>query len=59
MHTYVLPSSGQPGGAYTLTATVTYDVAWTATSADGGELGTVTRTSEASVRVVEVQAVIN
>jgi len=59
MHTYVLPSSGQPGGAYTLTATVTYDVVWTATNGDGGELGTVTRTSEASVRVVEVQAVIN
>jgi hypothetical protein len=58
-HTYVSPSIGEPGGTYTLTATVTYTVAWTASNGGGGELGTVTRTSQTRVRVVEVQAVIN
>jgi hypothetical protein len=57
-HVYRWPSLGQPGGTYPLTATVTYDVDWTATTGQAGALGTVTRASTVPVRVVEVQAVI-
>ena len=58
-HTYIWPSSTQPGGVYSVRATVTYTVSWVATDGGGGDLGAVTRTSTVPVRVVEVQAVID
>ena len=57
-HLYVWPSTAQPFGLYTVTATVSFDVRWTATTGASGGLGTVTRTTTVPVRVVEVQAVI-
>lgn len=48
---------GAPGGAFTVAATVTWRLSWTATGAPGGgALGTVTRTTEIPVRVAEIQA---
>lgn len=57
-HTYVWPSRKRTGGAYALSATVTYDVRWRATNGAGGQLGSVTRTGTAAVVVQEAQAQI-
>jgi hypothetical protein len=58
-HLYVWPSTDQPGGVYSVSAVVTFDVTWEATTGAGGELGSVTRSSTVPLRVVEVQAVID
>lgn len=52
-YTYERSSAGQPGDAWTITATATWEVAWSG----GGTSGvlTVTRTSQTSLRVGEVQ----
>lgn len=52
-HTYIRP------GNYTITATISWDVNWSASTGEGASLGSTTRTAEISVHVVEVQAVIN
>lgn len=56
-HVYTQPSAGQPGDAYQVTATATWQVSWTG----GGEQGslTLTRTSSSSVRIGEVQVLVN
>jgi hypothetical protein len=56
-HTYTWPSHPQPGGAYQVGATVSYDVTWSATTGAAGELGTITRSTTTPVRVLEVQAI--
>ena len=58
-YAYESPSHTQVGGAYQVTATVTYAVTWQATDGTGADLGPVTRSTTTPVRVVEVQAVIN
>ncbi|MFN8037880.1 MAG: hypothetical protein U0Q07_01600 [Acidimicrobiales bacterium] len=45
-------------GTFTVRATVTYAVTWTATTGQGGDLGTITRTATVDVRVREAQAAI-
>ncbi len=58
-HTYTRRSTTRsPDGSYHLQATVTYAVAWSATTGDGGDLGTITRTAAVDVRVLESQALI-
>lgn len=58
-HTYVQRSTAAgPDGTFTVRATVTYAVAWTATTGQGGDLGTITRTATVAVRVREAQAAI-
>jgi hypothetical protein len=59
--TYRHSSAGQPGGTFTVTATVSWHATWTATGvAEGqptaGDLGVVTRTSSIQVRVAEAEA---
>ena len=60
--TYSRSSAGQPGGAFVITVTESWQVAWTATGVPaggpaGGNLGPVTRTSQIAVRVAESQAI--
>jgi hypothetical protein len=56
-HTYTRRSTAAgPTATFHLTAAVTYDVAWSATTGDGGDLGTITRSAGADVRVLESQA---
>lgn len=53
---YRRSSSGEPNGAYTVTATVSWSVSWSASSGEGGSLPTVSRSSSTPIRVGEVQA---
>lgn len=53
-HTYTTSSVGEPADAYLLTATTTWQVAWSG-GGTGGRL-TVTRASRVTVRVAEAQA---
>lgn len=60
-YTYSQSSNGEPGGAYALTATVTWHVTWSATGVPAGvpangDLGNVQRSTSAALRVGEVQA---
>ena len=55
-YTYRQSSAGRPADAYTVTATVFYDVTWTGSGGAGGDLGTLTTSSSARVRVAELQA---
>lgn len=55
---YTRPSIGQPGLRYPVTATLRWQVSWSVTGAPGGgDLGTVSRSTTTSVRVIEVQTV--
>jgi hypothetical protein len=61
-YTYRHSSAGAPGGAFTVTATVSFHVTWAATGvAPGrpaaGDLGTISRSSSVAVRVAEAEAV--
>ena len=58
-YTWTQSSAGQPGGAYQVTATVYWQVTWTATGAPGGgNLGQVPGpAAHVAVRVAESQAV--
>ena len=56
-YTYEHSSSGQPGDAYQVTATVEWQVSWTVTGAPGGgALPSLSTSSATSVRVAEMQA---
>lgn len=56
-YTYRRSSASRPGGRYTVTATVSYRVAWNATGiAAGGALPPVTQSSSVTIRVAEIQA---
>ena len=58
-YTYRHSSANQPGAAYDLTATINWDLTWTATgAAGGGDLGTVPMSATQPVRVSEVQALV-
>lgn len=58
-YTYRHSSANQPGAAYELTATINWDLSWSATgAAGGGDLGTVPMSASRPVRVSEVQALV-
>lgn len=52
-HTYI------HAGNFTIRATLTWDVSWTASTGEGDTLGSVTRTTQLPVHVVEIQAMIH
>lgn len=56
-HRYTVPSATQPGGAYTVTATTTWDIQW----AGGGASGQLaqTRSSSLPVRIGELQVLVS
>lgn len=58
-HTYRRSSAGQPGERYTVTATTTWALRWTATGVvtASGTLPPLLRTSTTSLRVAEAQAI--
>ncbi len=57
-YTYRRSSASAPGGAFTVTATTVWEVAWDADgAAGGGSLGTSRRSTSFPVRVAEIQAV--
>jgi hypothetical protein len=58
-HTYQFVSAGEPGGRYTVSATVTWAVSWEAPALGlSGTLADATRTGTAQLEVAERQAVI-
>ncbi len=56
-YTYRRSSVGEPGGTFTLTVTVHFEVAWSSSTGAGGPLGALTRSASTQVRVGEIQAV--
>jgi hypothetical protein len=58
-HTYRRSSAGQPGERYSVSATTTWALSWTATGAvtASGTLPPLQRTSTTTVRVAEAQAI--
>jgi hypothetical protein len=57
-HVFTHASAGLPGGAHSVTATVTYEVSWSATTGGAGDLGTLSRSTTVPVPVAEAQALI-
>lgn len=58
-YTYRHSSAGQPGEAYDVTATIEWELTWTAAgAAGGGDLGAVAMSATESVRVTEIQALV-
>lgn len=58
-HTYTERSTtAGPTAAYQVTATVTYEVTWTATTGQAGNLGTIDRSTTVPLVVREAQALI-
>lgn len=55
-HVYEQPSVGQPNDAFTVTATSTWDVAWSGGGASGSL--TLTRSSSTTVRIGELQVLV-
>jgi len=56
-HVYRRSSAGMAGDAFTLTATVEFEVVWSSNVGVGGRLGSITRSASHAVRVGEIQAV--
>jgi len=56
-YVYSRPSAGQPGGAYTVSATVTWAVSWSGAGASG-QAGPLFSTGSQPVAVVESQTVV-
>jgi hypothetical protein len=56
-YVYRRSSSGEPGGTFTLTVTVVFEVAWSSSTGAGGSLGVLSRSASTQVRVGEIQAV--
>jgi hypothetical protein len=55
-HTYDRSSAGQPGGAYRVTVTITWDITWNGTGGAGGALAPLHTVAVAEFRVAESQA---
>jgi len=55
-HTYQQSSAGQPGGAFPVTVTITWDVTWRGTGGAGGALAPLETVAAAQFRVAESQA---
>jgi hypothetical protein len=57
-YTYRRASAGMPASRFTVTATTTWRITWTATgAADGSSLPPLSRSSQTALRVAEVQAI--
>ena len=56
-HTYRRSSAGQAGGAYHVTAAITWNITWQAADGTGGALPPLVSTAAAAFRVAESQAV--
>jgi hypothetical protein len=57
-YTYRRSSAGAPAGRFTVTATTTWRITWTAVgAADAGILPPLSRSSQTALRVAEVQAI--
>ena len=56
-HTYTQSSAAQPGGAYHVTATITWDITWAGTGGAGGALPPLHTLAAAAFQVAESQAV--
>jgi hypothetical protein len=57
VHTYTVSSADRPGGTFDLRATVTFTVAWSSNTGQGGTLPAVSRSSAVTVQVGEIQAI--
>ena len=55
-HTYDQSSAGQPGGAYKVTVTITWDITWQGTGGTGGTLAPLQTAGTADFQVAESQA---
>ena len=55
-HTYDQSSAGQPGGAFPVTVTITWDITWQGTGGAGGALAPLQTVAAAEFRVAESQA---
>jgi hypothetical protein len=55
-HAYDQSSAGQPGGAYRVTVTITWDITWVGTGGAGGALAPLETVAAAQFRVAESQA---
>ena len=55
-YTYDQSSAGQPGGAYRVTVTITWDITWQGTGGAGGALAPLETVAAAEFRVAESQA---
>jgi len=55
-YTYDQSSAGQPGGAYRVTVTITWDITWQGTGGAGGALAPLQTVAAAEFRVAESQA---
>jgi hypothetical protein len=55
-HTYEASSAAQPGGAYRVTVTITWDVTWAGAGGAGGALAPLQTVAAAQFRVAESQA---
>ena len=56
--TYTWSSAGQPDLKYFASATMAWDVTWTATNGESGSLGAATRRTDFRMRVAEGQALV-
>lgn len=54
---YRQPSGSKPGGVYTVTATTTWEVTWSASTGQSGTLPDQTLTSTTTIKIGELQAV--
>jgi hypothetical protein len=57
-YTYRHSSAGQPNEVYDVTATIVWRASWSGSDGDGGALGELTSQTTESVRVAEVQALV-
>ena len=55
-YTYEPSSAGQPGGAYQVTVTITWDITWAGAGGAGGVLAPLQTVAAAEFRVAESQA---
>jgi hypothetical protein len=56
-HTYTRSSAGQPSGAYHVTVTITWDIAWHGTGGAAGTLPPLFTAAAVGMRVAESQAI--
>ncbi|GAB3465800.1 ATP/GTP-binding protein [Streptomonospora sediminis] len=57
-HVYQRSSAAQPGGAYTVTAEITWDLNWEMSNGETGRLDTVTTASQVDLTVEESQGLV-
>jgi hypothetical protein len=57
-HTYRRSSANEPGQRFTATATMTWDVSWSASNGESGALGSAVRSESFQLRVAEGQAIL-